>query len=79
MNRGIAILALALALVACGKRQGLEPAAGASLPPAPRGAGAPRTADELIKPSTQARPNRIDEPAAADRRADDPFALPPPD
>jgi hypothetical protein len=77
MKRLAAVLLLGLALSACGKRQGLEPAAGAKLPPAPLGATAPRSADELIRPSTQARPNRIDEPAAANRRREDPFELPP--
>jgi len=79
MTRRATILLMTMTLAACGKSQSLEPAAGAALPPAPRGVSTPRTADQLIKPSSQARPNRIDEPAAADRRADDPFSLPPPD
>ena len=75
------ILALAtLALTACGKIAPLEPPPGQPLPVRPLMANATPTAEQLLTPTPQAQPERIDElvrksvPRKADR-----FDLPPPD
>jgi hypothetical protein len=76
MKRFIPILALALA--GCGAAKELQPAEGASLPPAPYGAKATPTAAQLLTPTTQQRPQRGDEllKSSEQRRSDD-FDLPP--
>ncbi|MFW2831135.1 hypothetical protein [Sphingomonas sp. ID0503] len=78
MKRVSIILFAALALAACGKRQGLEPAAGKTLPVAARGLSQPAQPDQLMRFNSQARPNRIDDPNTNSERRDDPFDLPPP-
>ena len=70
--------AMILTLSACGGRQVLKPKAGASLPPKPAAAKTVPTADELITPDDQARPQRSDELLLkSEKRRDDPFDLPP--
>ena len=71
-------LLIALLLTGCGKAATLKPAEGAGLPPAPYGATATPTADQLVTPPAQARPNRADEllRSSQDRR-DDEFDIPP--
>ncbi len=71
-------LILALLLTGCGKAATLKPAEGAALPPAPYGAKATPTPDQLLTPPNQARPARGDEllRTSQDRR-DDEFDLPP--
>ncbi|WP_298675086.1 hypothetical protein [uncultured Sphingomonas sp.] len=73
-----AMLASLLLLAACGRAHGLQPAKGDSLPPASYGADARPTANQLIRPSVQARPGRGDEllTNSMDRRSDQ-FDLPP--
>lgn len=73
-----ATAALLLALAACGRSHGLQPAKGESLPPAPYGAEDPPTGNQLIHPSPQERPARGDEllTNSMDRRSDQ-FDLPP--
>ncbi|HEU4968129.1 hypothetical protein [Sphingomonas sp.] len=76
---GRAVVALAiLALAACGGKNELTPAAGASLPPKPAAAATPPTPTELMTPSVQARPRRSDELLKqSEERRDDRFDLPP--
>lgn len=72
------VLGAALVLSGCGASKGLRPAKGETLPPAPYGAKVAPTAEQLLKPSNQARPARSDEllKSSEDRRSDD-FDLPP--
>lgn len=72
------VLAGAALLSACGGQRDLKPAEGAALPPAPYGADRPRTAQELLEPETQARPERnVELRKRSEERAEDPFDLPP--
>jgi hypothetical protein len=76
MKRLVPILALALA--GCGAAKELQPAPGATLPPAPYGATATPTANELLTPTTQQRPQRSDELLKqSEARRSDEFDLPP--
>jgi len=73
-----AVLTLPVLLCACGSAAGLKPAPGQALPPAPFGAAAQPTPDQLITPTTQQRPQRSDELLRrSDRRRSDEFDLPP--
>lgn len=73
----LAILAI-FALAACGSRTDLTPAPGKSLPPRPIAAETTPTAEDLMKPSTQARPGRKDELLKrSEKRETDEFDLPP--
>ena len=76
MRRAAVLLPLALA--ACGSSQTLRPAEGRGLPPAPYGARATPTPDDLLEPNVQARPQRSGEALrrSEERRSDD-FDLPP--
>ncbi|MGN6619807.1 MAG: hypothetical protein ACTHKR_01925 [Sphingomonas sp.] len=77
MRRWMPILA-ALLLAGCGSADQLKPAKGQSLPPAPYGASATPTPQQLLAPSSQARPDRDDELLkSSERRQADPFDLPP--
>ncbi len=79
MKRIVIMMALPIALGACGKVAPLEPAAGQSLPVKPAMAHSTPDAGALLTPPPFARPERIDElmkrsePRQADR-----FDLPPP-
>lgn len=77
MKRPVACL-LVLMLAGCGAARDLQPAEGASLPPAPYGAKATPTPAQLLTPTTQQRPQRSDEllKNSVQRRSDD-FDLPP--
>ncbi len=67
-----------LALAACGTTQTLKPVAGASLPPKASAARRAPTADELITPDSQSRPQRTDEALQrSEKRTPDRFDLPP--
>jgi len=69
---------MAATLAGCGSRQTLVPQPGNTLPPAAFGASEPATAEELIEPSTQARPERsVELLRRSEARAEDPFDLPP--
>ena len=73
------IIIAALFVSACGARVMLAPKAGQSLPVKPEGAIATPNADQLITPSTQAKPERSDEQLKrSEERRDDKFDLPPP-
>ena len=72
------LVGLAFALTACGGREELKPAPGASLPPAPAGVATPPTATQLMTPEIQARPRRSDELLRqSEARREDRFDLPP--
>ncbi len=78
MKRSKAIVALLLLLAACGSAAGLEPAPGQALPPAPYGARATPTPDDLLSATTQQRPQRSDELLQnSEPRRSDEFDLPP--
>lgn len=76
--RALVLIAL-LALAGCGRREPLQPAEGASLPPKPAMAPATPTVSELLTPPPAARPERSDELLKrSEERRDDRFDLPPP-
>ncbi len=65
-------------LAACGQKTDLEPGAGQTLPPAPYGAEARPTAEELLELPTRAAPERnVELRRRSEVREDDPFDLPP--
>ncbi len=67
-----------LALTACGSRTALRYPLDSPGPARPRGAPTPPTPQELLKPETQARPERDDEVLRrSEERESDPFELPP--
>ena len=69
---------LPLALGGCGASVGLKPADGQHLPVAPLGARATPTPDQLLTPTSQARPQRSDELLKnSEQRRSDPFDMPP--
>jgi hypothetical protein len=74
------LLALGLfALVGCGRVAELEPEKGQPLPVRPLMARATPTADDLLTPPPNARPNRVDElMKRSEPRKPDPFDLSPP-
>ena len=72
------VLSATLALAACGGKAELTPVAGAALPPAPYGAATPPDAEALLQLDPQAAPERsVELRTRSERRADDPFDLPP--
>ena len=78
MRRVAIVTAAALALVACGRKEDLQPAAGATRPPAPYGAEDPLTAAELLELDPLAAPERsVELRRESEEREDDPFDLPP--
>jgi hypothetical protein len=78
LARGLGIGALAIALASCGGRQPLKPIEGQKMPAVPVGAAAAPTAQQLMSPSTQARPERnVELLTQSQERKDDPFDLPP--
>ncbi len=71
-------LAAGLALTGCGQQTDLNPAPGATLPPARYGAATPATAAELLTLDPQAAPERsVELRRESEEREDDPFDLPP--
>ena len=78
MTRAVSAALLLLALAACGSQGDLEPAVGASLPPAPFGRSDAPTAEELLRLDPQAAPERnVELRRESEEREDDPFDLPP--
>jgi len=75
-----AFLLLGLVAVAgCGRVSELKPEAGQPLPVKPLLARTTPTADQLLTPPTNARPDRVDElMKRSEARKADPFDLPPP-
>jgi len=80
MKRLFLLIASTRLVAGCGKIVPLEPAPGQRLPVKPAMALTTPTAEELLQPSTNAAPQRVDElmKRSAPRRADR-FDLPPPD
>ena len=77
-SKGLAVVALAVALASCGGRQPLKPIEGQKMPAVPVGAATAPTAQDLTTPSTQARPERnVELLTQSKQRGDDPFDLPP--
>lgn len=75
---GAVAIVLALSLAACGSRQRLTPPEGQTLPVASYGSDQPPNPDDLLEPSTQAKPERnVELLTKSSRRVDDPFDLPP--
>ncbi|TPG15412.1 hypothetical protein [Sphingomonas oligophenolica] len=72
------VLLMGFALAGCGAARPLEVAKGESLPPAPYGAAAVPTPEQLLTPTSQQRPQRSDEllKNSEERRSDE-FDLPP--
>ena len=80
MFRRFAILALPLAVTACGDTAPLRPAAGQSLPVKPALAQETPDADDLLETTPMAAPERVDELLTRSQpRETDRFDLPPPD
>jgi hypothetical protein len=78
MIRRLALLAPLVLLAACGQKKDLQPLAGNDLPVAPYGSDHQLSAKELLKPSTQAAPERsVELRKRSEEREDDPFDLPP--
>ena len=76
--RGLALLCAIAALGACGSRKALVAKPGMEPVPVARGADKPETPDQLVTPSTQARPDRSAEQLRrSQEREPDPFDLPP--
>lgn len=72
------LAAMVLALAGCGARKELEPKVGQVLPPAPYGAPATPTPDDLLQPPVQTRPARSDDLIeSSDKRKSDKFDVPP--
>lgn len=71
-------LAILPLITACGSADRLTPAPGRSLPPAPYGARTQPTAEDLLTPTNQQRPERSTEllRRSEERRSDE-FDLPP--
>ncbi|MBO9713949.1 hypothetical protein [Sphingomonas sp.] len=80
MVRLLLLAGTALLLAACGAREPLKPPQGASLPVKPYSAQATPTAEALVEPPPQTRPERSDTliESSKERRSDE-FDLPPPD
>jgi hypothetical protein len=67
-----------LARASCGARESLKPVATAALPPAPYGAKATPSPDDLLRAPPQTRPARSDDLIqSSDKRRSDTFDLPP--
>lgn len=74
-----ALCVLSLGLAGCGKKVDLQPRAGKVLPVMPAGAPKQPTAEDLMTPPVQARPERSDEILRrSEQRPTDEFDLPPP-
>ena len=72
------LVSAALVLSACGQKRDLEPAQGATLPPAPFGAGEQPDSEELLTLDTLAAPERsVELRKRSEEREDDPYDLPP--
>ena len=78
--RRLVVSALILALAGCGAAAPLRPKVGQSLPVAPYGAEQKPTAEALLKPTSQAAPERsVELRKRSEERVQDPFDLPPSD
>ena len=72
------LAAVLFGLSACGVKAGLKPVAGTALPPAPYGREDTPSAEDLVKTTPQAAPERsVELRKRSEERTDDPFDLPP--
>lgn len=72
------ILLIVPPLAACGVKADLKPQAGKVLPVAPYGRSDKPSSDELLQTTPQATPERsVELRKRSEKRADDPFDLPP--
>ena len=79
MRRAV-LCGLILVLAGCGAAAPLKPKAGQSLPVAPYGAEQKPSAEALLKPTSQAAPERsVELRKRSEERVQDPFDLPPDD
>ena len=73
-----AAICLALLASACGRVVDLKPVPPNTLPPPPYGATEPPSAEELLRTSPMATPERsVELRSESEEREDDPFDLPP--
>ena len=78
--RRLVLASMILALAACGQKADLKPKAGQAMPGAPYGRGDKPTAEELLKLTSQAAPERsVELRKRSEERSQDPFDLPPSD
>ena len=78
--RRLIFVTLLLGLSACGVKADLKPVAGKALPVAPYGRADQPTAEDLVKTTPQAAPERsVELRKRSEERTDDPFELPPED
>ncbi len=78
--RRLLLPVLILGLAGCGATAALKPKAGNVLPVAPYGAEQKPTAEALLKPTSQAAPERsVELRKRSEERVQDPFDLPPSD
>ena len=78
--RRLLLPVLILGLAGCGATAALKPKAGKALPVAPYGAEQKPTAEALLKPTSQAAPERsVELRKRSEERVQDPFDLPPSD
>lgn len=78
MIRAVAFVALAVGLAACGSKATLKPSPGQQLPVANYGQDHRPTAEELLRPTEQAAPERsVELRRRSEEREDDPFDIPP--
>jgi hypothetical protein len=78
--RLLVLPALILTLAGCGASAALKPKTGQSLPVAPYGTEQKPSAEALLKPTSQAAPERsVELRKRSEERVQDPFDLPPSD
>lgn len=78
--RRVVVPVLIVALAGCGATAPLKPKVGQALPVAPYGAEQRPSAEALLKPTTQAAPERsVELRKRSEERVQDPFDLPPSD
>ena len=78
MRRAFALATLVV-LAGCGSRVALKPAPGQGTPPVPAMAATAPTTEQMLTPTTEARPERVDELLRrSEERQEDRFDLPPP-
>jgi hypothetical protein len=79
MRKGL-LLVLPLLAAGCGLREPLRPVDGQEPPPTPAAMTRPLTTQEMLAPSAEARPTRVDELITrSETRENDRFDLPPPE
>ena len=78
MKRIVIVIAFAAALSACGSRTQLKPGPNMTAVPKAAASAAPETPEQLMAPTSQARPERtVDLRTRSEERQIDPFDTPP--